>query len=127
LPHEGLETLELYRILILAWKTEEDTLPCYTWRMSNIDESVMKLIFMVIRNTDADTVVQSLVKNHYRVTRMASTGGFMRHGNVTLITGVEEDRVETVIDLLHQECCPPEDAQPRATVFVVDMPFFEQI
>ena len=87
----------------------------------------MKLMFVVVHDTDADAVVQSLVENSYRVTRMASTGGFLRHGNVTLMTGVEEDKVQAVIDLLHQTCCPSEDAQYRATIFAVDMPYFEQI
>ena len=87
----------------------------------------MKLMFVVVRDSDADAVVQSLVENHYRVTRVASTGGFLRHGNVTLMTGIEEDQVQLVINLLHQACCPPEDSQHRATIFVVDMPYFEQI
>lgn len=87
----------------------------------------MKLMFVVVHDADADRVVQALVKNDYRVTRVASTGGFLRHGNVTLMTGVEEDKVQLVIDLLHQVCCPPEDSQHRATIFVVDMPYFEQI
>ena len=87
----------------------------------------MKLMFVVVHGADADAVVQSLVENNYRVTRMASTGGFLRHGNVTLMAGIEEDQVQAVIDLLHQSCCPPEDTQHRATIFVVDMPYFEQI
>lgn len=87
----------------------------------------MKLIFVVVRDADADAVIQSLIENKYRVTRVASTGGFMRRGNVTLMIGVEEDKVQMVIDLLRQACCPPEDFQHRATIFVVDMPYFEQI
>jgi len=87
----------------------------------------MKLMFIVVRDADADSVVQALVENHYRVTRVASTGGFMRHGNVTLMTGVKEDQVQAVIDLLHRVCCLPEDPQHRATIFVVDVPYFEQI
>ena len=87
----------------------------------------MKLIFVVVHGADADAVVQTLVENNYRVTHVASTGGFMRHGNMTLMTGIEEDQVQAVIDLLHQACCPPKDTQHRATIFVVDMPYFEQI
>ena len=87
----------------------------------------MKLMFVVVRDADADTVVQSLVENHYRLTRVASTGGFLRHGNATLMIGIEEDQLQAVIDLLYQACCPPEDLQYRATFFVVDMPYFEQI
>jgi uncharacterized protein YaaQ len=87
----------------------------------------MKLMFIVVRDSDAETVVQALVEKDFRVTRVASTGGFLRHGNVTLMVGLEENKVQTVIDLLHQVCCPPEDSQHRATIFVMDMPYFEQI
>ena len=87
----------------------------------------MKLMFVVIRDRDDENVVQALVENAYRVTRVASTGGFLRHGNVTLMIGIEDEKVQTVIDLLRQTCCPPEEAQHRATIFVVDMPYFEQI
>ena len=87
----------------------------------------MKLIFAVIRDKDNENVVQALVESEYRVTRVASTGGFLRHGNVTLMIGVENDKIEAVIDLLRQSCCPPEESQHRATIFVVDMPYFEQI
>ena len=61
------------------------------------------------------------------MTRVASTGGFLRRGNVTLLIGVEDPRVDTVIDILRETCSPPEPGQHRATVFVVDAPHFEQI
>ena len=86
-----------------------------------------KLMFLVVRYSDSDLVVQALIENHIRVTRIASTGGFLRHGNVTLMTGVEEDQVDQIIALLRQVCCPAEESQHRVTFFVVDMPFFEQI
>ena len=87
----------------------------------------MKLIFVVIRDSDADDVVKSLIENSFRVTRVASTGGFLRRGNMTLMIGVEEDKIQSVFDLIKKTCCPPEEAQHRATIFVVDMPYFEQI
>jgi uncharacterized protein YaaQ len=87
----------------------------------------MKLMFVIIRDKDDENVVQALVENNYRVTRVASTGGFLRHGNVTLMIGIEEGKVQAVIDLLRQVCCPPEDSLHRATIFVVAMPYFEQI
>jgi uncharacterized protein YaaQ len=87
----------------------------------------MKLMFVIVGEIDNDCVVQSLVENDYRVTRVASTGGFMRRGNVTLMLGVEEDKVQAVMDLLHKTCTPAKDDQHSATIFVVDMPYFEQI
>ncbi len=87
----------------------------------------MKLMFMIVRDIDGDNVLQGLVDKGYRVTRVASTGGFLRHGNVTMMTGVEDGQVESVIDLLKEICCPADEREHRATIFVVDMPYFEQI
>jgi uncharacterized protein YaaQ len=87
----------------------------------------MKLMMIIVRDQDGEAVVQALVENEYRVTRMASTGGFLRRGNVTLLTGVEEVKVQSVFDLLRKVCGPPENGEHQATIFVVDMPYFEQI
>jgi uncharacterized protein YaaQ len=87
----------------------------------------MKLMFVIVRDADAENVVQSLTENEFRVTRVASTGGFMRHGNVTVMIGTEDDKVQKVMDILHRTCRPPEYSQHSATIFVVDMPYFEQI
>jgi uncharacterized protein YaaQ len=87
----------------------------------------MKLLFIILRDQDGDQALQALVDNGYRVTRVASTGGFLRHGNVTLMTGVENSKVQAVLDLLRKACSPADDTHHRATIFVVDMPYFEQI
>jgi uncharacterized protein YaaQ len=86
-----------------------------------------KLIIAIVRDADAGSVVDQLVTHGYRVTRVASTGGFLRRGNVTLLIGVEEQHVQTVIDMLRDTCSPPEPDQHRATIFVVDAPHFEQV
>jgi uncharacterized protein YaaQ len=87
----------------------------------------MKLMIVIIRDLDEERVVHDLVQNGYRVTRMASTGGFLRRGNITLLIGVEEDRVEGVFQALRQACCPEDSQQHRATVFTLDTPYFERI
>jgi uncharacterized protein YaaQ len=87
----------------------------------------MKLIIAIVRDVDAGSVVEQLVAHDHRVTRVASTGGFLRRGNVTLLIGSEERQVQAVIDLLRDTCSPPEPGQHRATIFVVNSPHFEQI
>jgi uncharacterized protein YaaQ len=88
----------------------------------------MKMIFAIVRDTDDRSVIDQLVLKGFRVTRIASTGGFLRRGNVTLLIGVEgEDRVEAVIDILRQTCSPAEAGQHRATIFVVNAEHFEQV
>jgi len=87
----------------------------------------MKLVIAIVRDVDAGSVVEQLVAGEYRVTRVASTGGFLRRGNVTLLVGVEAQQVQPIIDLLRETCTPPEPGQNRATIFVVDSPHFEQV
>jgi len=87
----------------------------------------MKLLIVILQDGDAGAVTERLIAEGYRVTRIASTGGFLRRGNITLLIGAEAEEVEEVINLLRQTCAPPEPGQHRATVFVVDAAHFEQI
>ena len=87
----------------------------------------MKLVITIIRDTDERQVIEALMARAFRVTRVASTGGFLRRGNVTLLIGAEADQVQPVLDLVRETCAVPEPGQFRATVFVVDTPHFEQI
>lgn len=88
----------------------------------------MKLMIIIVRDTDSETVTQKLVQNEFRITRMASTGGFLRRGNSTLLVGVEDEQVQPVMDLLQEVCCPPDtENQHRATIFVVNMPYYVKI
>jgi uncharacterized protein YaaQ len=87
----------------------------------------MKLILAVVRDSDEAPVINKLVERGYRVTRLASTGGFLRKGNVTLMIGVDVEQVQTVIDLMREACGPPESNQHRATLFVLNATHFEQI
>ena len=88
----------------------------------------MKLMIIIVRDPDSETVTQELVKEEYRVTRMASTGGFLRRGNSTLLVGVEDEQVQPVMDLLRRTCCPADpENQHRATIFVVNMPLYAKL
>jgi uncharacterized protein YaaQ len=87
----------------------------------------MKLLIVILRDGDAGAVTESLVTRGYRVTRIASTGGFLRRGNVTLLIGAEAEEVDEVINLLRQTCTSPEPGEHRATIFVVDASHFEQV
>jgi uncharacterized protein YaaQ len=87
----------------------------------------MKLIIAIVRDNDAEAIVNRLVANSYRVTRIASSGGFMRKGSVTLVIGVEPEKVEAVIALLKESAGMPEPGLHRVTLFVVNALRFEQI
>jgi uncharacterized protein YaaQ len=53
----------------------------------------MKLLIFVTEDGAADSAVDALVEQGFRVTRLASTGGFLRKGNTTLLVGVEDDKI----------------------------------
>ena len=60
----------------------------------------MKLLIFVTDDAVADAAVDTLVEQGFRVTRLASTGGFLRKGNTTLLVGVEDDKVQEASDLV---------------------------
>ncbi len=64
----------------------------------------MKLILTIVQDQDADATVQALNDAGHRVTRVASTGGFFRVGNTTLLIGVDDSAVEPVVSLLKTTC-----------------------
>lgn len=64
----------------------------------------MKLIFAVIRNKDAGDAMDSLIQRHIGVTKLASTGGFLRDGNTTLMIGAEDGQVEEIMEMLKENC-----------------------
>lgn len=86
----------------------------------------MKLIIAILKDDDVENAVQSLTSDSFRVTRVASTGGFFRKGSTTLLIGVDDDHVDAAISLLRANTTPGSD-QKRATVFVVPVSRFEQI
>jgi len=62
----------------------------------------MRLVLAVLQSVDAGRVLRALTEGGFRVTRLASTGGFLREGNVTLLTGVDDDQVEPAIALIRK-------------------------
>jgi len=108
----------------------------------------MKLVIAVVQDLDADDVIEAITAENYRVTRVASTGGFFRQGNTTLLCGVQDDQVQPLIALLRKTCkrrtrmmpiAPHSAEHPMtvgayvevtvggATLFILDVEQFEQI
>jgi uncharacterized protein YaaQ len=87
----------------------------------------MKLILAVIRDVDDDPLTARLTERGFRITRMASTGGFLRKGNVTFLIGIPDEKVDEAIQIFQQTCSTAETGQHRATLFVVDAPLYQQI
>lgn len=87
----------------------------------------MKMIIAIVKDADADQVIQALTAAEFRVTRVASTGGFLRSGVVTLLIGVEDERVEAGIQVIRDQLGESNPNESRATLFVVPVQRFEQV
>jgi uncharacterized protein YaaQ len=66
--------------------------------------SGMKLLIIIVTDTDADGLTRAMIERGVPTTKIGSTGGFLRRGNTTLLSGVEEDRVDDVIALVRRLC-----------------------
>lgn len=64
----------------------------------------MKLIIAIVQDQDTASLVDDLTENEFRVTKLSSTGGFLKSGNTTLLIGIEEDRVKDVIKVIEDNC-----------------------
>jgi uncharacterized protein YaaQ len=87
----------------------------------------MKMIILILKDSDSDTVTQALTSGQYRVTRVASTGGFLRSGVVTLLLGVLDERLDAALELIRNKLQPLPSGEKRATLFVVPVERFEQV
>ena len=63
----------------------------------------MKLVLAIVSNDDASAVTSALTKNNFYMTRLSTTGGFLRAGNTTLIVGTDDDLVDKCIDVIGSE------------------------
>jgi len=93
-----------------------------------------KLIIAVVQNEDADNVVDALLEDEFRATRLASTGGFLRRGNTTLMVGADEDQIDRILDLVRSNArsgnAPAESSEVQsaaATVFVLDLEDYQRL
>jgi uncharacterized protein YaaQ len=108
----------------------------------------MKLIIAVVQNRDTEITIKALNEAGFVVTRMASTGGFLREGNTTLFIGTDNECVDMAVDTLKKHCHSRTLVRPLpatgfesgvslhhyaevtvggATVFILDVDHFEQV
>lgn len=60
----------------------------------------MKLIIAIVQAYDTDRLLRTVTNAGFRVTRIQSTGGFLRAGNSTVLMGVEDGRVRECLQLI---------------------------
>ena len=94
----------------------------------------MKLLIAVVRDEFAADVVAALNEAGLGVTRISSTGGFWRRGNVTLLIGIDEEDIQRALDITNAHAGPEIDEKlargqyppHRVTIFVLEVGSFSQ-
>ncbi len=108
----------------------------------------MKLVVTIVNDRDKNRLTEALLRGGYKFTKIGSTGGFLREGNVTLLIGVEEADLDGCLQTIRDSCQTreqfvnvlPPDAAPVGTfmpspvrvlvggavVFVMDVDRFER-
>ena len=64
----------------------------------------MILVIAIVQDDDALDLIDAITEAGFRVTKLATTGGFLKSGNTTLMIGVEADKVQKVIDVVEDIC-----------------------
>ncbi len=106
----------------------------------------MKLILAIVNNDDSPVVANNLTANGFAVTKLATTGGFLKAGNTTFIVGTDDEKVPDVISIIEThskrrtqvvptsigegtamfESAPLEVSVGGATIFVLDVEQFKK-
>lgn len=108
----------------------------------------MKLVMAIINDEDAYKTMDTLGSEGFMVTKLATTGGFLRSGNTTLICGISDDRLDEFIHIIESKCrsrkqiaavstppiydstvppFPVEVTVGGATIFVMDVTDFRKV
>ncbi|WP_353893320.1 cyclic-di-AMP receptor [Proteinivorax hydrogeniformans] len=109
----------------------------------------MKLVVAVIQDKDSGKLLEALVEDGFKATKLASTGGFLKAGNTTVLIGVEDNKTQQVVKLIKKICkarektvttmspiggavesyvpYPVEIVVGGATIFVLDVDQFERV
>ena len=62
----------------------------------------MKMIIAIIQDEDAGEVISHLNEEGFQVTKLATKGGFLRAGNTTIMTGVENAKVDEAMKIIEE-------------------------
>jgi uncharacterized protein YaaQ len=95
----------------------------------------MRLVIAIIQKDSVDKVTEAVIQAGHRLTRIDTTGGFLRKGNATLLIGVEAPKVDEVLGLIQSALpvqsgpSPVQKGMPMygATVFVLETAGFVRV
>ena len=62
----------------------------------------MKMVLAIINYDDAQDVISALTQAGFFITKLATTGGFLKTGNVTILIGLDESKLEECLSILRE-------------------------
>ncbi len=82
----------------------------------------MKMIIAIVNDEDSEMVTHALTRADFRVTTIASTGGFLRRGQTTLLCVFEDEKLANALAVM-RECFPrtEDESQKRCRIFVLNV------
>ena len=82
----------------------------------------MKLVIAIVSEDDATKIMDKLRNARFSVTKIRSSGGFLRIGNSTLLSGMDDDKVQEFIDIIKKESNSHTASTPITSGFFDDIP-----
>lgn len=88
----------------------------------------MKMIMAIMEDHFSDKASSALLQANFRVTRLASTGGFMREGSTTLMIGVDNEQLEAALELIREQIPLSEDPDKvQVTIYVLNVKDYRRV
>ena len=66
--------------------------------------TIDRLVMAIVNPDDAGPLTDRLIEAGFRITRLDSAGGFLRRGNATLLMGIPESQLNTLLSIIQTEC-----------------------
>ncbi len=79
-------------------------------------EDQLKLVVIIASDVDGDRLIKRLVQRGHPATKIGGLGGFLRRGNATILSGVPAADVESVIEIVREECHARQEFVPVQTL-----------
>jgi len=77
-----------------------------------LSSSNQKLLIVIAADEDADRLLEKMARAGHPATKISSTGGFLRRGNATILSGVPAEAVDRVVAMVRAECRPRQEYIP---------------
>mgnify|MGYP001668498401 FL=1 len=79
----------------------------------------MKLVVAIVQDQDVYNLNADLTEAGFRITKLASTGGFLKTGNSTLLIGTEDENVDKCLEIIENDC---KSRETTTSMLSVSMP-----